>query len=130
MALKWVGDKGLKGAAGAGLHRAATRLLAAAVAVSANENWPRYQPSTPCGDQELCLSGSSKISTLVPGGARGVLLKSCMLLRWAWAERRGLDLDVQSKLRVSWACSNSSSHWQMGKAASVEHNPAMKCSLK
>eukprot|EP00957_Ditylum_brightwellii_P137473 10481330-Ditylum_brightwellii.AAC.1 len=62
--------------------------------------------------------------------ARGVLLKLYMPLRWAWAERCGLDLDVQSKLRVSWACSNSLPHWQMGKTASLEHNPAMKCSLK
>eukprot|EP00957_Ditylum_brightwellii_P022960 1733017-Ditylum_brightwellii.AAC.1 len=74
----------------------------------------RYQPSTPCGDQKPHPLASSKISALVPGDARGFLLKLHMPLRWAWAERHGLDLDVQSKLRVGWACSNSSSHWQMG----------------
>eukprot|EP00957_Ditylum_brightwellii_P045772 3472416-Ditylum_brightwellii.AAC.2 len=37
MAFKWVGDKGLKGAVGVGLCRAAIRLLAAAVAASADE---------------------------------------------------------------------------------------------
>eukprot|EP00957_Ditylum_brightwellii_P150382 11451520-Ditylum_brightwellii.AAC.2 len=37
MAFKWVGNKGLKEAAGTGLHRVAIRLLSAAVAVFANE---------------------------------------------------------------------------------------------
>eukprot|EP00957_Ditylum_brightwellii_P045771 3472416-Ditylum_brightwellii.AAC.1 len=84
----------------------------------------RYQPSITHGDQEPRLSGSSKIGALVLGEVRGVLLKLYMPLRWAWAERHGLDLAVRSKLRVSWACSNSLSHWQMGKAASVQ----MACS--
>eukprot|EP00957_Ditylum_brightwellii_P104268 7942391-Ditylum_brightwellii.AAC.1 len=37
MAFKWMGDNGLKGLAGVGLRRAAIRLLAVAVAASADK---------------------------------------------------------------------------------------------
>ena len=48
-----------------------------------------------------------KKMTLVPGGARGVRLKSKIPLSWASADKRGLMRDGRSKLRVSVAWGRS-----------------------
>lgn len=48
-----------------------------------------YQPSIPCGAQVPCTAGFSWISTLVPGDASGVLLKSNAPLSCALADSLG-----------------------------------------
>ena len=46
-----------------------------------------YQPSAACVEKEGRLEAVSWTITLVSGGARGVALKSKLLLTVAWVER-------------------------------------------
>ena len=48
-----------------------------------------YQPSTSYVENEGWLEAASWTKTLVPGGARGVSLKSKFLFMAAWAEILG-----------------------------------------
>ena len=50
---------------------------------------PIYQPLTACVENEGQLEADSWNKTLVPGGARGVALKSKLPFMTAWAERLG-----------------------------------------
>ena len=63
---------------------------------------------------------------LVPGGARGVALKSWIPWSYSWADSFGLILDVCSMLRVSSAWSSRRHHRCKGKFLSTEHKPLMK----
>ena len=48
-----------------------------------------YQPSSACVEKEFRLEAALWTKTLVPGGARGVALKSKFPLMAVWAERLG-----------------------------------------
>ena len=87
---------------------------------------PMHQPSFPCGAQLSRVAGSSHVSALVPGGARGVSLKSKSPNESAWADFRGFILDVRSKFSVKVACSSNLCHWEMGKCGSALHSPVIK----
>ena len=58
---------------------------------------------TPCGDQVDRWVGDSYERMRHPGGPSGVLLKSNAPWIWAYAERRGLMLDLRRRFRVSTA---------------------------
>jgi hypothetical protein len=62
----------------------------------------------------------------VPGGAKGVLLKSKCPFNWAYADMRGLIRDFRRRLRVIVACGNSLSQSFSGKFGSTEQSPTMK----
>jgi hypothetical protein len=64
--------------------------------------------------------------TRVPGGARGVRLKSKCPFNWAYADMRGFIRDFRRRLIVMVAWGNSLSHSFMGKVGSTEQSPAMK----
>lgn len=66
------------------------------------------------------------ISTFVPGGTSGVLLKSNALLRRASVNLLGLMHDVCKRLSVSTACGSNQSHRCIGKSWLVLQRPAMK----
>ena len=60
-----------------------------------------YQPSTACVENEGRYEAASWTKTLVPGGARGVALKSKLPLMDVWAERIGFVMEEKIRLRVS-----------------------------
>ena len=62
-----------------------------------------HQPSTACVEKEDRLEDASWTKTLVPGGARGVVLKSKFLLMAKWAERIGFVREYRRILRVIMA---------------------------
>ena len=59
-----------------------------------------YHPSTAFVEKEGRVEEYSWNKTLVPGGAKGVALKSMFPLMAAWAERLGFELENWSRLRV------------------------------
>ena len=59
-----------------------------------------YQPSTTCVENEGRLEAALCTKTLVPGGARGVALKSKFLLMAAWAERIVFVREDRIRLRL------------------------------
>jgi hypothetical protein len=63
---------------------------------------------------------------LVPGGAMGDLLYSYCPSKCVAADIFGFTLDVRNMLSVRMACGINMSHKFMGKALSVENNPAIK----
>ena len=72
-----------------------------------------YQPPTACMDKEGQVEDNSWTKTLVPGGARGVALKSKFPLMAAWSERLGFVQEDQSRLRVITAWGVRRSHsWE------------------
>jgi hypothetical protein len=83
-------------------------------------------PSWPCGAQVLLLHDVPCAIILVPGGAKGALLKSYCPTMCVAAESFGLILEVLSILSVITAWGRVLSHKYMGKDLSVEHNPAIK----
>jgi hypothetical protein len=66
---------------------------------------------------------------LVPGGAMGAMLYSYCPSKFVAADIFGFILEVRNMLSVRMACGRILSHKCMGKALSVEHNPAIKRSL-
>ena len=62
-----------------------------------------YQPSTACVENEGRLKAASWTKHLVPGGAKGIALKSKLLFIAAWAEILGFVQEEQSRLRVRTA---------------------------
>ena len=85
-----------------------------------------YQLSTSCVDKEDCLEAVSWTKTLLPGGARGVVLKSKIPLMVAWAERLGFVREVQRRLRVITAWGMRRSHSWEEKLESQEVSPAQR----
>ena len=63
-----------------------------------------YQPSIPRNAQVPRSDGFSWMRTAVPGGARGVELKSKAPCSWACAERLGFMRDGRRRFRVRTAC--------------------------
>ena len=62
-----------------------------------------YQPSTACVDKEVRLEAASWTKTLVPGGVRGLALKSKFPLMAVWAERLGFVREYRRRLIVIMA---------------------------
>lgn len=67
-----------------------------------------------------------KTKTFVPGGAMGVLLKSKLPKRYAWAESLGLMRELRNRLRVRTAWPMSLSHSVTGNSGSALASPARK----
>ena len=59
-----------------------------------------YHPSAACVEKEGRVEDNLWTKTLVPGGARGVALKSKFLLMDAWSERLGVLREDRSRLIV------------------------------
>ena len=78
------------------------------------------QPSTLWVENEGWLEAASWIKTMVPGGARGVALKSKLLFMAEWAERLGFVREERSRLRVMTAWGMIRSHSWDGKLGSQE----------
>ena len=79
-----------------------------------------YQPSTECVEKEGRLEAALWTKTLVPGGARGVSLKSKFPLMAAWAERIGFVREDKRRLRVITARLMRRYHYWEGKLGSQE----------
>ena len=69
---------------------------------------------------------NSRTKTIVPGGARGVELKSEFPLMYVWAEILGSVQEYWSILRVITAWGVRRSHYWEGKLGSQEAIPAQK----
>jgi hypothetical protein len=61
----------------------------------------------------------------MPGGTRGLLLKSKAPCTWAWADSCGFIRERQRRLRVIMHGGNNLSHRLRGKSLLVEQSPAM-----
>jgi hypothetical protein len=88
-----------------------------------------YQPSKTCGAQLCRLSGLTWIRQRIPGGARGVRLKSYSPCSWAYAESFGSMQEPRKRLRVNSACGRSLSQRCSEKSLSQLQRPATKCFL-
>ena len=88
-----------------------------------------YQPSTACVDNEGRLEAASWTKTLMSGGARGIALKSKLLLMAAWVERLGFVREYRIRLRVrtAWGMRRSQS-WE-GKLGLQEASPEQRLLL-
>ena len=76
------------------------------------------------------LSASSWICTAHPMGANGILLKSKVPNKWAWAETVGTVLDWRNRLMVNLAWGRCLSHSVTGKAGSVPQRIATEWFLE
>ena len=83
-----------------------------------------YQPSTSWVENEGRLEAASWIKTLVPGGARGVALKSKLPFMAVWAEMIGLVQEERKRLRVRNAWVMRRPHSWDGNLGSQEASPA------
>jgi hypothetical protein len=72
------------------------------------------------------LEAFSCASTLIPGGAMGVRLKSYLPWSCSQADNFGLIRDPLSKFKVSLACGIVLSHRRIGKESSMDHHPAFR----
>ena len=85
-----------------------------------------YQPSTACVENEGRLEAASWTKTLVPGGTRGVALKSKFPFMVAWVERLGFVREDRSRLRVRNVWGIIRSHYWDGKLGSQEAIPVQR----
>ena len=85
-----------------------------------------YHPSTACVEKEGQAEKDSWTKTLVPGGARGVALKSKFLLMDAWAESLGFVREYRSRLIVITAWGMRRSHSWEGNLGLQEASPAQR----
>ena len=85
-----------------------------------------YQMLTECVENEGRLEAALWTKTLVPGGARGVALKSKLPFIAAWAERLGFVREERSRLRVRTALGMIRSHSWEGKLGSQEASIAQR----
>ena len=88
-----------------------------------------YRPVTTWGAQVRRTPGASNKRNFVPGGARGVQLKTKAPLSWASANRQGLMKNCQRRFNVSVACGMSLSQRCNGKEGSQMLRPAIRWSL-
>ena len=80
----------------------------------------------PCVSHDARFDGLLCTTTFVPGGARGVLLKSNTPNRYEYADNFVFALALRSRLSVRNAENISRSHSVIGKAGSSDDKPAMK----
>ena len=66
---------------------------------------PMYHPCYPCGAHVPRWLDFSWAIHFVPGGAKGVPLKSWILWSCSWADRLALVVDVHNMFKVSSAWS-------------------------
>ena len=85
-----------------------------------------YQLSTACVENEGRMEAASWTKTLVPGGARGVALKSKFTFMAAWAVRLGFVREERSRLRVRTAWGTRRYHSWDRKLGSQEASPAQR----
>ena len=85
-----------------------------------------YQPLTAWVENVGRLEASSWIKTLVPGGARGMVLKSKLPFMAAWAEKLGFVQEERIRLRLRTAWGMRRSHYWDGKLGSQEASPAQR----
>ena len=85
-----------------------------------------YQLSTPWVENEGRLEAASWNKTLVPGGARGMALKSKLPFMAAWAERIGFVQEERSRLRMSIYWETRRYHSWDGKLGSQEASTAQR----
>ena len=85
-----------------------------------------YQPSTVWVDNEGRLEAILWIKTLVPGGARGMALKSKLSFMAAWAEMIRFVREARSRLRLRTAWGMRRSHSWDGKLGSQEASTAQR----
>ena len=85
-----------------------------------------YQPISPFGLHVSRYDGFRCAITFVPGGARGILLKSKFPKRYACADKVGLHLAERNRFNVISACSINLSHCDTGKSGSTVASPALK----
>lgn len=85
-----------------------------------------YHLVLPCGSHDFLLSGLTWATTLVPGGANGVQLKSKVPCSCPYADRWGLSRDVRSRFKVMLAWGTRVSQRYNGKFGSVVQCPATK----
>jgi hypothetical protein len=69
-----------------------------------------YHASSPLGVHDLRAFDLTCATTLVPGGAKGVRLKSNCPNSWVAAAIVGLMRDMRMRFKVSVACGKSSHH--------------------
>ena len=79
-----------------------------------------YHPSAACVEKEGRVEDNLWTKTLVPGGERGVALKSKFLLMDAWAERLMFVWEDWSMLSVISAWGMRQTHYWEGKLGSQE----------
>ena len=89
------------------------------------EGWCDVPTGDAVGGPRASVGGFSWMTTLVPGGAKGVALKSNCPNSWACADKLGLDLDRRSKFRDRTPWSMMRSQRCMGKSLSVVLSPAI-----
>ena len=65
------------------------------------------------------------MTTLDPGGAKGVLLKSNFPKRYAYADKFGFTVDGHGKFKVRKACGRRGSHSIIGKSGRRVDDPAL-----
>ena len=80
----------------------------------------------PWGSQDSRWEGLSWRTTLVPGGSKGVLLKSKTPSSTVCADSWGCRQEARIMFNVMVACGNKRHHRCMVNCESVLHNPAMK----
>ena len=86
-----------------------------------------YQLLTSFVKNEGWLEAASWTKALVPGGARGVALKSKLPLMPAWTERLGFVWEERRRLRVSTAWGMRRSYYWEGKLGSQEASTTQIC---
>ena len=89
-----------------------------------------YQQSTACVYKEGYLEAALWTKTLVPGGARGVALKSKLPLMAAWAEMLGFVWEEQRRLIVMTDWGTRRYHSWEGKLGLQEASLAHRWFLK
>ena len=85
-----------------------------------------YQPSSTFGAHYARSFGMLCITTLLPGGDKGVQLKSNYLKMWVTAKMWGRVLDCLSRFRLIVAWCKSLSHNWIWKSVSTLHSTAIK----
>ena len=85
-----------------------------------------YQPLTAYVENEGLLGAALWTKTLVPGGARGVALKSKLVLISVWAERLGFVREEWIRFRLRTALGMIRSHYWDGELGSKEAIPEQR----
>ena len=87
---------------------------------------PQYHPSTSCVYHNVGCPVLLCIMTSVPGGERGVLLKSKYLSNAICAESFGFDIAVLKRFNVIWACLRRLHHRCIENIFPTLQGPVMK----
>ena len=86
---------------------------------------PTYQPTSLFSSYVFLLLGLICATILVPGGAKGVDMKSNSPNIYVYAETFGCARTARNRFKVILACSSNLSHSESGKLGSTLANPAL-----